>query len=177
MATCLPPQLWLMLQMCQSYRKITFLGKPISSSSRTELTMNIAWCCMYIISAWQKSLHALHPISLRSFPNVAFETVQCWSSWWWPFLILSRKIINCFLFPHLSPPGDWWFVSSSSTLQNFRDSSHLWWLLCLLSQFLPLRHVKGSTPAEVYKAAHWILTHDQSAFPFHFPLYVLFQFC
>ena len=50
------------------------------------------------------------------------------------------KRVERFLFPRLSPPGDRWrdvlgfvpavSVSSSSTLQIFRDASHSWWLLC-----------------------------------------------
>ena len=47
---------------------------------------------------------------------------------------------RCFLFPHLSHPGDRWYdvlsfiptgsASSSSTLQSFPEASHLWGLLC-----------------------------------------------
>ena len=50
------------------------------------------------------------------------------------------KRVERFLFPRLSPPGDRWrdvlgfvpavSVSSSSTLQIFRDASHSWCLLC-----------------------------------------------
>ena len=74
--------------------------------------------------------------SLRSFSNVAFETV--------PTLVrltmtLSRKIIERILFLCLSPPDNRWCdvigfvptgsVSNSSTLQISRDASFLWWLL------------------------------------------------
>ena len=57
------------------------------------------------------------------------------------------KRVERFLFPRLSPPGDRGrdvlgfvpavSVSSSSTLQIFRDASHSWWLLCphLLGRF------------------------------------------
>ena len=66
---------------------------------------------------------------------------QSWSDCRWPFLVLSiRKIAEQTSFLRLSPPGDWWCevlgfvpldnVSSSSTLQIFRDLGHLWWLLC-----------------------------------------------
>ena len=102
---------------------------------------------------------------LGSFPNVASETFQCSSDWRWPYLVLLRKIVQRFLFPRLSPPGDRWSdalgfvhtgsVSSISTLQTFRDSSHLWWLLCppvyLLGHFPLFHHVQGSTPAGVFK--------------------------
>ena len=52
----------------------------------------------------------------------------------WPFLVLSRKIVEHFLFPRLSPPGDRRCdvlsfvsascVSSSTALQILRDASH-----------------------------------------------------
>ena len=74
-------------------------------------------------------------------PTLSLKRFQCSSDWRWPSLVLSRKIIWRFLFPHLSPPGNWWCdvfgcvptgsTSSSSTLQTFRDANHLWWLLCL----------------------------------------------
>ena len=63
------------------------------------------------------------------------------SNWWWHSLVLSRKSIQHFLFPYLSPPGNQWCnilsfvpacrVSSSSTLQVFQGTSHLYWLLYL----------------------------------------------
>ena len=84
---------------------------------------------------------ALHPISqelspmlpLKEFPMLVWLTMAL------KFLILSRKIIEHFLFLRLSPSGDRWCdvlgfvpadcVTSSSTLQIFRDASCLWWLL------------------------------------------------
>ena len=63
--------------------------------------------------------------SVWSFLNVAFETV--------PVFVISRKIVERFLFPSLSLPGDRCCdvldfvpagsVSSSSTLQIFRDAN------------------------------------------------------
>ena len=72
--------------------------------------------------------HIRSASSLRSsFPKVAFETVKCWSDWRWPFPVHFRRIVDCFLFLCLSPPGDRWcgdigFVpasgaSSSSTYE------------------------------------------------------------
>ena len=61
---------------------------------------------------------------------------QFWycSHWLWFFLILSMRIVECFLFLCLSPPGDQWcevigfmpadHVSSSSMLQISWESSH-----------------------------------------------------
>ena len=37
-----------------------------------------------------------------------FKEFQSLSDWWWPSLILLRKIVECLLFPCLSPPGDRW---------------------------------------------------------------------
>ena len=105
------------------------------------------------------------PLNNQKFPSL--------SDWWWP-LILSRKIVGHFLFPHLTPPGNWWYdvlgfvpagsVSRSSTLQIFWDASHVWWLLCLpvylLSHF---PSPQGSTYTKV-DVEHW---HASLGFPFH----------
>ena len=95
--------------------------------------------------------------SLRSFPNVAFETVPVFV---WLMMFLShpfKKIILHFLLPCLDvlgfpfvPTGS---VMGSSTLQIFREASHLWGLLCLpvclLGHFPSLWHIQGSTATEV----------------------------
>ena len=73
--------------------------------------------------------------SLRSFPNVALKNSSNVG------LIddgPSRKIVERFLLLRLSPPGDRWCdvfdfvpvvsVSSSWTLQIFRDATRLWWV-------------------------------------------------
>ena len=73
-------------------------------------------------------------LSLGSFPSVPLKRFQCSSDWRWPSLVYR------FLFPRLSPPcarccdflgfmpaGS---VSSFSTLHIFRETSHLWGLLC-----------------------------------------------
>lgn len=41
------------------------------------------------------------PLILKWFPHL--------SAWRWPFPTLSSKIVKCFLFLHLSPPGSWWW--------------------------------------------------------------------
>ena len=67
-------------------------------------------------------------------------------------------------------------VSSSSTLQIFREASHLWGLLCpsvyLIDHFPPFWHVQGSTPTEVFEGGYRPLTHSSLGFPFHFSLFV-----
>ena len=73
-------------------------------------------------------------------PTLSLKRFQCSSDWWWPSLVLSRRIVKCFLFPRLSPSGDrccdaLGFVpagstSSPSTLQIFQEASHSWELLC-----------------------------------------------
>ena len=104
---------------------------------------------------------------------LSLKQSQCLSDWRRPSLVLSRKsLFPRFLFPRLSSPGHWWCdvlgfvpagsVSSSSTLQIFREASHLWGLLCppvyLLSRFLSLWHDQGSTPTGVF--LRWMLTTD-----------------
>ena len=104
---------------------------------------------------------------------------QCWSDW------QSRKIVERFLFLLLFPPGDRWCdflgfvpagsVSSSSTLQSFRDASHSWWLICppvyLLCHLLWLRHAH-STPIGIFEGGCRTLTHASLGFPIHFLLFV-----
>ena len=69
-------------------------------------------------------------------------------------------------------------VSSSSTLQIFREASYLWELLCLpvdlLGHFPSLRHFQGSTPARVNQGGRRPSTHSCLGFrfPFHFSLSV-----
>ena len=107
---------------------------------------------------------------------------QCWSEWRWPFLVLSRKIIDRFIFLRLSPPGDRWCgvlgfvpagnVSSSSTLQIFRDATRLSWLL-----FPPVYRSALSLPSGQYTHRifrRWMSNVDtcQSGLPIP-----LFTFC
>ena len=104
------------------------------------------------------------PPSLREVsPTLLLKQFNSSSDWRWLFLALCREIVECFLFPHFSPPGSQWCavhgfwptssVSSSSTLQIFWHTNHLWWLLCpqvyLLSNFPSLWHVHGSIPLGV----------------------------
>ena len=124
--------------------------------------------------------HMCSSLSLKSFPVLPLKQFQCLSDWWWPSLVLSRKIL--FLFQHLSPPGSRWCdvlgfvsagsVSSSSTLQIFWGASHLCWLLfppvyLFVGHFPSLWHVKRCTSTGVFKAGCQPVTHSNQGFPFH----------
>ena len=73
-------------------------------------------------------------------PVLPLKHFQCWTDWWWLFLVLSVKVVKCFLFLCLSPLDVPWCevlcfvpadnVSSSSTLQILWDTSHLSMLFC-----------------------------------------------
>ena len=41
-------------------------------------------------------------------PMLPLKQFQCWFDWRWPFIVLSKKIFERFLFLRLSPPGDQW---------------------------------------------------------------------
>ena len=93
------------------------------------------WCCMS--RSVQDGLYALGKAHVRSTPslgssrNVAFQTVPMFVLIDdGPLSSLSRKIDERFFFPRLASPADRWCVpagsvSSSSTLQIFREASHL----------------------------------------------------
>ena len=61
-----------------------------------------SYCCwVQFSSGWylraQESPYALHPVSGVS-PMLPLKQFQCWSGWQWPFLVLSRKIVEHFSF-------------------------------------------------------------------------------
>ena len=80
-----------------------------------------------------KPIHATPLLSEVSLV-LSMKQFQCWSGWWWPFLVLSRKVVSRFLFLSLSSPSERWrdvfgfvpagCVSSSLKLQIFRNTSH-----------------------------------------------------
>ena len=129
-----------------------------------------------------RSIPSLSDVS----PMLPLKRFQCSSDRRRPSLVLSRKIVWLFLFQRPSPPGDQWYdvlgllpaggVSSFSTLQIFREASHLWGLLCppivLLSRFPSLRHFQGSTPTGVFEGGCGPLIHSSLGFPFYFSLFV-----
>ena len=54
------------------------------------------------------SMHSGRPICAAPHlsgvsPMLPLKQFECWSDWRWPFLILSRKIVERFLFLRLSP--------------------------------------------------------------------------
>ena len=123
------------------------------------------------------SVHSERPICASPHLSEVSATLplkqfHCLSDSQWPFLVLSCKIIEHFLFLRLSPPGDRWgggfsfvpagSVSSSSTLQGFWNTSYLWWLLfplaCLLRHFPSLWHVQGKTSTGAFEHGCWTLT-------------------
>ena len=135
----------------------------------------------------QKSPYALHPVSQKFSQSRLSNGSSITSDWPWPALVLSRKIVSYFLFPHLAPPCDrrcdvlgfvpTGNVSSTSTLHIFREAHYLWGLLCLpgvylVSHFPSLRRVQGSTPTGVFEGGCRPLTHSSLGFPFHFALFV-----
>ena len=107
------------------------------------------------------------PPRVKSFPDAAFGAVPVLV---WLIKALSRPLkVNRGVLPLstlvYSPPSDRWgdapgivpagSVSSSSTPQNFRDASHLWWFRCplfLSARWFPLtlaepgRYICGSLP-------------------------------
>ena len=119
---------------------------------------------MYALGKAHRLLRAPPNFSEVS-PVVPQKQFQCWSDWRCPFPVLKRKIVVDFLFLRLSPPGDRWCdvlgfmtsgnVSSSSTLQTFRNASHLWGLPCppvyLLGYFFGFRQMQDGTSTPVFR--------------------------
>ena len=82
-----------------------------------------------------------------------------------------QQIVECLLFPRLSPPGNQCCdvlgfvptgsVSSSSILKAFHDGSHLWLLLHQHVQYICMNLWRWITDCRA-------LTHANLSFPFHF---------
>ena len=121
-----------------------------------EVTVQLS--SRWYLGTW-KSPGVLHPVS-EKFPQHCF-----WNSLtvllidggsFLPFAgrLLSASFFHASLLQAingvLSMPFGPQVVSSSSTLQIFWDTNHLWWLLCpqvyLLSNFPSLWHVHGGIP-------------------------------
>ena len=113
---------------------------------------------------WEKPMCA--PFCLPEvFPILPSKHFQYSSNCQWPPLVLSRKIVERFLFPRLSPPGDpkcdlLGFVPvASQAPQHFRSSemqttcggSFARQSTCSVIS-LSLWHVKGSTSTDVCDA-------------------------
>ena len=98
------------------------------------------WSSVHFCSKWylcaRKSTYALHPICQKFPPMLPLKQFQSSSDWEWPSLVLSRKIVERFFFPRLSPRGDRWCdvlgfvpagsVSSSSTRPIFWQARRMW---------------------------------------------------
>ena len=128
----------------------------------------------------EKSICAPSRLSEVS-PRLPLKRFQCSSDWRWPSLVLSRRssstsFFNASLFQAINGMMSLALCPlwSSSTLEIFREASHLWVLLCppvcLLGHFPSLRHVQGSTPTGVFKGGCRPSTHSSLGFPFHFSL-------
>ena len=114
------------------------INSPDDAPNTTVIAMSVHFKIIYMYELGKA--HTRSTPSLRSFPITAFETVPAmFCDWRWSSLGLSRKIVERFLFPRLSPPGDRWCdvldfvaagsVSSSSKLRIFLGASHMWWLI------------------------------------------------
>ena len=92
-------------------------------------------------------------------PMLPLKQLHCWSDCRWPFLVLTKKIVERFLFLSLSPPGDRWCdflgfvpadsVSSSSTLQIFRDATRLWWLWWFTLKYFSLISIRSEQESKI----------------------------
>ena len=101
MATCLPPQLWLMLQMCQSYRKnrVPWLTDLFKFKGRADneycMMLHVHYLCM-----------TEKPTCTPSHLSQKFPQYRLWNSSNVPLIDdgLSVKIVEHFL----SPPFSHW---------------------------------------------------------------------
>ena len=51
-----------------------------------------------------KPIYSFHPVFQEFPPMLPLKQFQCWSDWRWSFLVISRKIVERFLFLRISPP-------------------------------------------------------------------------
>ena len=77
------------------------VSKKTWTQLRYKHTGGMVWS--FLFSSVQDSIYA--PRKAHMCANPSLKQYQCSSDWQWPSLILSRKIVLCFLFPRLSPPG------------------------------------------------------------------------
>ena len=84
---------------------LTTEPSPLPSSVQfSSVQFSSRWC----IYALEKShiIYAFRPVSHKFTEGL--NQPQCSSDWRMPPLALSRKIVDRFLFPRLSPPSDRW---------------------------------------------------------------------
>ena len=132
--------------------------KPICAPSR--LSQTFPQCCL-----WNGS-------NVRLIEDGPLSSFQGRSSGASSFNASLLQAISGMMFLAL-PAGS---VSSFSTLQIFREASHLWGLLCppvvLLGRFPSLLHIQDSTPPGVFEGGCRPSTHSSLGFSFHFSLLV-----
>ena len=140
--------------MCELAKTFsTSEGEKVSGACEREKTLS----SFQFSSRWylRSEKHICAPARLSEVsPTFPLKQFQCSSDWRWPSLVLLRTEDR---------PGDRWCdvldfvpagsVSSFSTLQIFRETCHLWGLLCkpvyLLCRFRSLQQVH---PKEFSKA-------------------------
>ena len=122
----------------------------------------------------------VHLQRLRSFPKLPLKEIQCLSEWWWPFLILSRKIDEHFLSVCLSS-SRWLLVYCPwpcahkycleacqyfrSEMQGTCDGCFLSAVVSIDSSMSRTVHPEESSRVDV---EHWHMPFWTSHFTFHF---------
>ena len=119
-------------------------------------------------------------------PTLPLKQFQCSLDGRRSSLVHQGRSSSASFFSRLSPLGDRWCdvldfvpagsVSSSSTLQVFREASHLWGLLSppvyLIGHCRFFRHVQGNTPTGVFEGGCRSLTLSSKGFPLHILLFL-----
>ena len=79
------------------------LCQPVTSENKVSVQSSSVQDAIYALGK------ACAPPRLSEVsPALPLKRFQCSSDWRWPSLVLSRKIVQRFLFQRLSPPGDQW---------------------------------------------------------------------
>ena len=85
-------------------------GRPprLSHSSWTihVLDSSVQFKMVYIYMQLERPIICVPPRLSEVSPTLPFKHFRYWSDCRWPSLVLSRKIVERFLFARLSPPGD-----------------------------------------------------------------------
>ena len=93
----------------QMQKSTSLLLKLVSKHQRVfhcfKTKLSLVWFSSRRYLCARKSRYVPHPVSLRSFPNVAFETVPMFV---WLTMAISRQTVQRFLYPRLSHPCHQW---------------------------------------------------------------------